>query len=437
MKLRTKVLLCFCVLSSLPSYLQAQNKMYNLNDLFALADANNRDLKVLENYAKIEEQAVRDEKNNRLPDVNATVMASYIGDGYITGRNFKNGFSVPIPEFGNNFIVEAKQLIFAGGAVNAAIAKAKNKQSLTVLEKEKVQQGIRLGIVGYYLEIQKLNNQKQIIENNIKQTQKVIEQVTAKTEQGISLKNNITRFELQLQALQLNLIRVNNATAIINNELVKMVQLPLGTQLHLEPINQITKESNDDREYWQNVASKNAKELKQSVLEVENAAHTEKQAKSSKLPQLFAFAGNYFNGPVMIEIPVLNNNFNYWNVGVGLSYDISSLYKSNAKIKQTRFLKENALEQQENKKEQVALEIESARIKYNESIALYNTQLKSIELANQNYNVIKNRYLNQLALITEMIDAENTKLDAELQAANAEMNILFHYYQLKKIAGIL
>ena len=42
-----------------------------------------------------------------------------------------------------------------------------------------------------------------------------------------------------------------------------------------------------------------------------------------------------------------------------------------------------------------------------------------------------------MALTTEMLDAENTKLDAELQAANSQINILFQYYQLKKLTGTL
>ena len=64
-------------------------------------------------------------------------------------------------------------------------------------------------------------------------------------------------------------------------------------------------------------------------------------------------------------------------------------------------------------------------------------QKKSLELAQQNYQVVNNRYLNGLALITDMLDASNQKLNAELQVVNAEINILFNYYQLKKTVGSL
>ena len=60
-----------------------------------------------------------------------------------------------------------------------------------------------------------------------------------------------------------------------------------------------------------------------------------------------------------------------------------------------------------------------------------------MQLAQQNYEVVNNRYLNQLALITDMIDASNMKLDAELNEADAYINIAYAYYKMKYIAGQL
>ena len=76
-------------------------------------------------------------------------------------------------------------------------------------------------------------------------------------------------------------------------------------------------------------------------------------------------------------------------------------------------------------------------MRFGESFTVFDTQMKSLELANQNYDVIRNRYLHELALITDMLDASNSKLSAELQVANARINILFNYFKLKKSVGDL
>ncbi|MGC1631927.1 MAG: TolC family protein, partial [Gelidibacter sp.] len=189
--------------------------------------------------------------------------------------------------------------------------------------------------------------------------------------------------------------------------------------------------------FWKEEAKQNAKVLQEVDLQILQAESGEKLAKSEKLPQVFAFAGNYLNGPVMIEIPVLNKNFNYWNVGIGMKYNVSSIFKSKAKIKQVQISISNALENKEIVTNDLNHEIETAEIRWHESEKIYQTHLKSVELASQNYSVISNRFLNDMALTTEMLEAENTKLDAELKAENSKINILFHYYQLRKLTGTL
>ena len=82
-------------------------------------------------------------------------------------------------------------------------------------------------------------------------------------------------------------------------------------------------------------------------------------------------------------------------------------------------------------------EVKAAYIRFHEAFTICDTQEKSLELAAQNYSVVNNRYLNDLALITDMLDASNSKLNAELQLVNAQINILFNLYKLKKTAGCL
>ena len=65
------------------------------------------------------------------------------------------------------------------------------------------------------------------------------------------------------------------------------------------------------------------------------------------------------------------------------------------------------------------------------------TSQKSVELATQNYDVISNRYNNGLALVTDMVDAANQRLDAQLRLVNSRINVLLNYYNLKFLSGTL
>ncbi|MDL2231466.1 TolC family protein [Porphyromonadaceae bacterium OttesenSCG-928-L07] len=149
------------------------------------------------------------------------------------------------------------------------------------------------------------------------------------------------------------------------------------------------------------------------------------------------FAANHFDGPITIEVPPINKNFNYWYAGISIQYNLASLYKSGKNIKQTKLSTQKAVEGDLLLQENLRTEIKSAYIRFLEAFTIYDTQVKSLELAMQNYETVNKRYLNDLALITEMLDASSSKLSAELQVANAQINILFNYYKLKKASGNL
>ena len=60
-----------------------------------------------------------------------------------------------------------------------------------------------------------------------------------------------------------------------------------------------------------------------------------------------------------------------------------------------------------------------------------------MELADQNYAVVKNRYENDLALLTDMLDASNMKLSADLALENARINVVYSYYKMKYLSHTL
>lgn len=415
----------------------SENMPVTLQSLFKLADQNNRDIKILEFNEKIASESVGDAKKKLLPSLDASLSVSYNGDGRVIDRDFSHSINAPIPDFGNSFVVEASQVIYAGGAIKKSIELAKLNHSIAALDKEQIKQSVRLAITGYYLELLKLKNQQKVLEKNIVQTNVLLEQMRAKYKEGTMLSNNVTRYELQLQSLELALLQVKNRTTITNNELVKILQLPAGTQL--APDASIVNEYLNPHQSadWQNIGINNSPLIKQLTLKLEQSKKNEKLVFSEKLPQVFAFAGNNLNGPITIEVPAIDKNFNYWYVGIGIKYNIASLYKNNSKKNKAKLATQLTIENNEKVKEDLSNNIEDAYINYCETIKVYETQLKSLELASENYTIIKNRYLNDLVLITEMLDAENSKLDAELKATNAQINIIFHYYQLKKLTGTL
>lgn len=411
-------------------------RQLTIGQMFELIEQNNRTLRERQAAEQAAEMGVEAARSQRLPDIGASLSASYIGNALLTDRDFKNAHGLSSPHFGNNFALEAQQVVYAGGAITAGIRQAELGHQQAQLSTQLSRQGRRFVALGQYLELQKLGHREQVIESNIDLTQKLIDDIKAKQEQGVALRNDVTRYELQMQTLRLNLTKLRNSRQIINHQLCNTLGLPADETI--TPAEDVTQKqfARDGEGLWQQ-AAQSSPVLQMADVNTQMARQQEKLVRSEMLPKVALVANNTFNGPITFELPPLDNNLNIWYVGVGVQYSISSLFKSNKKLKQARLATTQAEQARAVEQENVNNQMQQAYTDYLQSYVELETQQKDVELARQNYQVINDRYLNQLALITDMLDASNMKLDAELSEVDAQINIAYAYYKLLYIAGKL
>lgn len=253
----------------------------------------------------------------------------------------------------------------------------------------------------------------------------------------MALKNDITRYELQMETLKLAVTTLRNNREICNHELCNT--LGLSTDTYIQPDTTLTAQTYamGSEAEWQNRATTTSPLLEQSALNIDMARQREKLAKSELLPKIAVVAADNFNGPITFELPPINKNLNVWYLGVGINYNLSSLFKSNKRVRQAAVETRQMQEAHALSAENLNNNMQQAYVKYRQTYSELATQQKSVELADQNYGVMKSRYLNQMALVTDMVDASNLLLNAELQEVDAHINIVYAYYRMKFVAGNL
>lgn len=141
----------------------SSKQVLGINEIFRLADENSQSIRTYKTGKEAADEALKAAKSERLPDIGVSLSFSYLGDGYLWDRDFTNGQNIPMPHFGNNFALEAQQVIYAGGAINSGIALAELGQKMSELDWQKNRQEIRFLLIGYYLDLYKLNNQMQVL----------------------------------------------------------------------------------------------------------------------------------------------------------------------------------------------------------------------------------------------------------------------------------
>lgn len=415
----------------------AQPMLMTIEQLFELADKNSKDIQLHNLMINEADQAVKVAKNKLLPTIDAKVELSYIGDGVMTDRDFSNGIHADMPHFGNSFVLKASQVVYSGGAISRNIERSKLEAVKARHEYDISRQDLRFLLLGYYLDLFQLNNQKIVYERNVEQTQILVKDMRVAYDQGTALKSDITRYELQLQNLQLGLTATKNKINVINYKLATTlgldsdaVILPDTTALFNMTVER--KMEND----WMD-ESKFTPQMELANTEIEICKNNERLVRAEKLPKVSISVTNDFNGPILVEVPPLDNNFNYWFAGVSLSYSFDALFKTGKKMKQAKLATLQSQTRRELTEEHISNAIHEAFVNLNEAYVRLETQQKSVQLAHENYGIVRQRYINGLALITDMLDASTTQLDMELQLANYQIGILYQYYLLKKITGTL
>lgn len=407
-----------------------------LTDVFTRIENENQTMSMLRTAQEAAEEGIKSAKNARYPEINAELNVSYIGDCFLTDRNFSNYTKAPSPHFGNGFTLEAQQVVYAGGAVNAAVKMAEHEGHMSEAVISKSRQGLRLMAAGEYLDLFRTDNSIKVYKENIALTTKLIEEINARREQGLALAADVTRYELRLEMLKLDLVRLQNTREIMNYRLVNSLGLPEGTV-----ISSILGDDEDmrdrSRQNWQAIATDASPEMKVSGIKTDMALTRQKLVRSERLPKIAVVAYENFNGPITFEIPPIDKNLNIWYVGLGIRYNFSSLYKSGHKLKQAAIEVRQAEQAKNITEENLRNDVQKAYADYMQSYVELETSEKSLQLADENYERIHDRYMEQLVLVTDMLDAFNMKLDAELGVSAANAEIQYRLCCLRYAAGIL
>lgn len=433
-------------------------QVVTLTTLYNLADQQSQKVKVSEAALRAADEGVTAAKSALLPSVDLSLQGSYTGNAFMLSRGFSgNGTTdyivpgvgtVPVangkqdtPHWGNSFTAQVSQVVYAGGAIRSGIRIAELGKEMAELDVEKNRQEVRFLLTGYYLDLCKLDNQIEVVRQNITLTQKEIEQMKARREEGTVLQNDITRYEFQLQSLELTLTKLIDASTIINHQLVTTLHLPEQTVIAPDK-NELDTEINAlsaiaAQETWQQTAADNNLGIRQATVATNLAEQKVKQVKAESLPSVAVVAENQLYGPYTQDLIPKDCNVNVWFVGIGVKFSLGNLWKNKHNIRKARIEHRQSQEALALAHEEVENGVQASYTNLLTSYTEVKTQQKQVELANQNYSVVQNRYQNDLALLTDMVDASNMKLSAEMALVNARIGMLYNFYKLKYVTNTL
>ena len=236
---------------------------------------------------------------------------------------------------------------------------------------------------------------------------------------GNVLKTDLLDSQVRLAESQENLIRARNAVAL--SEVVFRTVIGVGEKENVtaaETVGCVTSRGEETPAASGDAAYNPRPELTAAHQTVTAAERQVRAVQAGYIPRLNAFASYDLDS---------GNGTRYtdsWLAGVSVDVNIFDGFLTRGKVAEARANLESARQQERKVALGVTLETRQAQLNLEETQARLDTTGKSVEQAEESVQITKDRYANGLALLTQLLDAENALTAARQRRAAVGTDLL-------------
>jgi len=373
-------------------------------------------------------------KNNRYPSVKASGQYLRLSSAHVDSNLQSNNSS----SSGSSAPLKVDQLML--GQVNVAMPvfngfKLKNSilesesmyQAETFSEKHSKEQ-IGLEVVELFASLYKAQQMTALIEDNLKTAEQRVKDFTAMEENGLIARNDLLKAQLQQSNVQLSLDNARKNTAIANYKLVNLLKLPDNTEVAID----IEAVKRDMQSQLNSGGAGERNDLKSLELKKAAAESAVKIARGNYYPSL-SLTGGY----IAFDLNNVLTVTNAMNVGVGVSYDLSNIFKNSKQVKLAQSRAKETQVEVSMMTEQIKEETFQAQQNYSLSLKQSLVYEKAVEQATENYRIVKDKYDNNLSDTNDLLEADYQQLQAKINQALSKADVAQKYYELQFATGKL
>lgn len=432
----------FCLLASISS-LEAQTAdstamKLSINEAIRYAKASNKLVGVLRTEESATKSEVEDAKKSVLPRIHSNAVYQRYTKVTLFDGVLGDPHQIPKPPDPNAgaLALESSFNVYAGGRQRSAITDLRQKNELASINTREQEASIGLQVALQYLDMIRLYFQERLIKDQVARAYTRLKNINTFYANGKVTKSDVLRAEVILSNALLSQTANKNDYLISNQKLNTLLNLDGFTKIiPVDTTSLILYDSLLLEELLQDYGGSYA--ILKAQKQIELQENRTRWARSFNLPAITLFGGYGFNYPNTLLFPPVAQTLAVGTAGVRVTYDISSIYQNKDKVRSSR-LRETVLKDQKRWiADNVQQEARALAVKYHEAVNRMQVIKKSIEQAETNYNLQNNKYLNQLTLLTDLLEADNLYQESRFNYIQASIAALSIYYRLLFITGKL
>ncbi len=423
--------------SLIPAALFAQGtRELNINQAIELGLANSKNLKLSQN--KIDQAVAQLEvvKDNALPTANASFMYNHAEIPTTTFTLPGSESSFRLPKRADAFVGTAavQELVYGGGKLKYAKESTRLLAEVARLDADKSKEEITYAVINTYYALYKVLQSSKVVDQNLESIAAQIKQAQRFFEQGIVTKNDVLRFQLQQANVTLTQMDIESNRKVINYNLDILLGLPEDTEVKIADPTAGLKTSGSLNEYI-SLAMANRQELKQLDVQNKVADFNIKTIKANTLPTVGVGANLYYINPSGNFIPPANQYLMPVTLGATVSWNFGNLWTNKNKVSQAKIQQNEITIQKDILSDQVKTDINKNFQNYQVAMNKIQVLETSIAQATENDKLLASKYKNNVASVTDRIDAETLLYQAKINLEIAKADAGLAYYTLLKSTG--
>lgn len=422
------------------SVAQAQQKTsLSLNEAVKIAVTQSNEAILADTKVNTKDFEVQTVKNNRYPDLKISGQYLRLANADVKLKSSTEASDDPDSEPAS--APKVNQLIFGQASVTMPIFSGfKLKNSVVVSENlyksEKAnaihsKEETAMRVVQYYADLYKVQKSVELLRESLKSSQQRVTDFTAMEKNGIIARNDLLKAQLQTSRVQLSLDEAEKNERIINYYLVTLLKLSADTRLEISPDNidagVFNMTLNSESQALESRKDLEALRFAQKATEAQI-----KVAKADYYPS-FSLTGGY----IALDLQNVVRVENAMNIGVGISYNLSSIFKNGKDVKVAKSRSLEVLQQQAVLTDEIKGEVVKAREDYELSIKQDKVYNEAVGQADENFRIVKDKYDNGLSDTNDLLEADVEDLNTKINLAYSKANIVLKYYELLEASGQL
>ncbi|MEZ4876279.1 MAG: TolC family protein [Flavobacterium sp.] len=440
--MKTKLIIVFLLTFALS--IAQEEKPLTLKDAITYALQNKADAKKAKLDVENSEYQIQEVRSRALPQISASGNLNHnpiLQTSVIDGSSFGAPGSTIQATFGQKWTSSAGvtlQQALYDQSVFIGLKAAKSTREFYQINAQLTEEQIIERVANAYYQVYVTRQNLNVIENNLKNTTKVRDIIKGQYDNGLAKKIDLDRIIVRISNINTQRQQSINAISLQENSLKFLMGMPIETNITIPQTKfEVTPNALSEQPDVTSRTEYLLLKKNEQLLEFQK-----KSVQAGYYPTL-SLTGSYNyigQGPEMPWFKKPTDGV-YWSdyaaVGLNLNIPIFSGFGTRAKVRQAENKLQSIKVDLEETKLSLDLQYDNAKKQIENSIVSINNQKENAKLAQEVLTNTNNNYIQGLASLTDLLDAENALVEAQNNYTTAILDYKLAEIQLIKSKGEL